>query len=320
MQKNISEDLTIIIRTVGERTTAACVNLIKSQGYDGSLIHQVNISPFQAALKECFRIGVRCDRKWTLCIDADILSQRESIKSLIKVAEQTSDHVLEIQPLLCDRFFGGLRTAGVHLYRTSLLERALDLVPEAHENLRPENTVLQRMRKIGYPYVVTDNVFGLHDFEQSYRDIYRKCKLHGSKHTKFSSMLMSYWNESKHFDFRVAEQGLKYGIVSPDIVATSSSVTLTETRKLPDEKPLLPADKYSLSEITEMVDNFEESQPYRKQFMTGYRFIVWESLFSTLIYKFQVISKKFGWFYAVIVLIDILIKLILHKIRMVFKI
>ena len=52
--KNICEDLTIIIRTVGERTTAACVNLVESQGYNESLIHQVNISPFQAALKECF--------------------------------------------------------------------------------------------------------------------------------------------------------------------------------------------------------------------------------------------------------------------------
>lgn len=320
MQKNICEDLTIIIRTVGERTTAACVNLVKSQGYNESLIHQVNISPFQAALKECFRIGIRCDRKWTLCIDADILPGDGSIKSLIKVAEQTSDHVLEIQPLVCDQFFGGLRTAGVHLYRTSLLERALDLVPEAHENLRPENEVLQRMRKIGYPYVVVDNVFGLHDFEQSYKDIYRKCKLHGSKHTKFSSMLVSYWSELNHCDFRVAEQGLKHGIASPDVVATSSSVTLLETSKLPDEKPFLPANKYSLSEITEMIDNFEESQPYREQFKTGYRFIVWENTFSSILYKFQVIRKKFGWSFAVIILIDIFTKLILHKLRKIIKI
>ena len=154
-------DVTVIIRSVGERTTDLCRKLILSQGVNESDLNIVSVSPFSEALKKCYEIGIRDSKKWTLCVDADVLSSSIAIRDLVKKAESSSDNVFEIQPLVCDWLFGGLRTAGVHLYRTSLLRKALDLVPRSEESLRPENYVLTKMKLLGFPYIVCDVLFGL---------------------------------------------------------------------------------------------------------------------------------------------------------------
>lgn len=154
--KSDLSDVTVIIRSVGERTTELCKKLIIAQGVSDQNIFIISVSPFSDALRKCYELGIHEGKKWTLCIDADVLAVSGSIKKLKNIAEKTSEKIFEIQPLVCDWLFGGIRTAGVHMYRTSLLQYAQSLVPEAADSLRPENHVLTTMKKRGFPYIVCD--------------------------------------------------------------------------------------------------------------------------------------------------------------------
>ena len=177
---------------------------------------------------------------------------------MVKKAESSSDNVFEIQPLVCDWLFGGLRTAGVHLYRTSLLRKALDLVPRSEESLRPENYVLTKMKLLGFPYIVCDVLFGLHDFEQSYLDIYRKCYLQGKKHIRFTALLVGYWQSNKTKDFDCAISGFSDGLKASNVIATSQVPNeVSIIKKLPKEKEPINTDRYTPDEVDSLINEFQ---------------------------------------------------------------
>jgi hypothetical protein len=72
------------------------------------------------------------------------------------------------------------------------------------------------MADIGFHYYFGKEVYGLHDYEQFYKDIYRKGFLHAKKHWRYLSHFEKFWFDNKQidFDFSVAlfgfEQAQKY--------------------------------------------------------------------------------------------------------------
>lgn len=212
MKKYIDKSLTVIIRTVGERTTALCHELLKKQISDNN-IHIIFEIPFTKAVRKTFEIGMNDNRKWTFVVDADVLVKPGIIDEIIEYGEATCRNVFKIEGKVIDKFLDSPREAGTHLYRTRLMDHALELVPPSNMSIRPETHVRNAMNKKGYPYIKTEIMTGLHDFEQYYRDIYRKCFVQSKKHHNRVLNIIKEWEKraSHDADFMVALAGFNAG-------------------------------------------------------------------------------------------------------------
>ena len=205
--------VTVVIRSAGERTEAVCHDLLAQQVPEENIV-AVSNAPFSATLADSYRAGIERGLPWTLCIDADVLVGPGVVWQLLEAAAKADDAVCELQGLVLDKFFGVRRPAGNHLYRTSLLSKALALIPPEGKDIRPEHHTLNKMMGAGHPWVETPLVVGLHDFEQYYRDIFRKCYVHACKFDTLMHLLVEYWRRMarQDDDYRVALGGLAAGI------------------------------------------------------------------------------------------------------------
>lgn len=208
------DSVTIIIRSVGERTESLCRKLILDQGVPKEAVFVINEAPFSKAMKVGFEIGIAEKRPWTYCVDADLLLRPKSILNMIQHAERQPSNVCEIQGFILDKFFGGARMGGVHVYRTSLLDKVIELIPPEGKDIRPETHALNAMRAAGYPWITVKELVGLHDFEQAHEDIFRKCFVQAHKHLNHTELFIPFWrSKSNHnMDYQVALAGFAEGI------------------------------------------------------------------------------------------------------------
>src|SRR6056297_1819677 len=121
----IVENVIVIIRAAGERTEELCKKLILEQGIAEEYVKIIHEVPFSAALKKSYELGIESGKKWTFCVDADVLLRPHSVRKLTELADKQPENVCEIQGYMMDKFFGGIRRGGVHLYRSSLLPLVL---------------------------------------------------------------------------------------------------------------------------------------------------------------------------------------------------
>ena len=274
----ISNLSTVIIRSVGERTEALCKKLIIEQGVPESNVFIVNEIPFSKSLLTSLELGVERAKKYTLCIDADVLLRPNSIKTLTEVFEVLPDKVCEIQGYVYDKFFGGARSGGIHLYRTALLPKMIELVKNNQETIRPETYALNQMKAAGYPWMKIDYAIGLHDEEQYYEDIYRKCFVHGVKHLKLAETFVENWKDGQEedFDLKVALMAFADSLLcAKDVFINKSDTTYIDGfKKLKiSEKDPLKDSSFDLAKIEDQVLNFKEhpkfisNNPYMKGFM-----------------------------------------------------
>lgn len=212
--------VTMIIRTVGERTEEACRASIRAQGVDDAQIVTVREAPFSKAMRVGFEAGIAAGRDWTFCVDADVIMRPGSIEAMMKQAVLQPANIFELQGLVLDKLFVTLREAGNHLFRTSLLPQMIELIPEEGLSLRPETTAMEGMRSRGYPWARVPYVVGLHDFGQSNRDIFRKCYTHAQKHSHLLNELLPKMRAraATDQDFAVAIAGLAEGLKATSAV------------------------------------------------------------------------------------------------------
>lgn len=198
-----SIDATLIVRECGERTASACVALLQRL-FPGREVHRVSDRPFSATLRRSLEKGLAEGRPWTLCIDADVLVLPE-LADLLEAANDAPAEVFELQGLVFDKLMTAPRAAGNHLYRTSLIARALPLIPAGH-SLRPESDMVEAMAAQGFPNRQSATLIGLHDFEQSFRDLHAKAFLHGHKHRFLLPLYRPLWQMLAPIDddYRVA--------------------------------------------------------------------------------------------------------------------
>lgn len=210
----MNHDVTIVIRSVGERTETACRALAARQVPAANIV-SVSNAPFTATLADSYRAGIEAGRRWTLCLDADVLLAPGAVDRLVEAASRMDDRVCEIQGLALDKFLGIRRPVGNHLYRTSLLGRALELIPPEGSAIRPELHTLSRMAESGYRWLEVPLLLGIHDFEQYDRDIFRKCYVYSRKFAAELPKLIEFWRARapQDSDFHVALAGLAAGIV-----------------------------------------------------------------------------------------------------------
>jgi hypothetical protein len=115
---------------------------------------------------------------------------------------------------LADKFLVSPRPVGYHLYPTGRLIQALDFIPDPLDAIRPETFVRDKMVELGFSCVKADFVAGHHDFEQYYRDIYRKCFVHAKKHYEMVLKVLANWRRlaQTDTDFLVAIAGFNDGV------------------------------------------------------------------------------------------------------------
>lgn len=264
-------DLTIIIRSAGERTLPLCRQLLAELHVPDTQVFVVEEVPFSAAMRKSFEIGIRAGRKWTFCVDADVLLRPGAILHMLEEAEKQAENVCEIQGLVLDKFFGGPRPAGNHLYRTSLLQEVLQRIPAEGTDIRPEHYTLESMRAAGYPWVQIPYIVGTHDDYQYFADIYRKCFVQGVKHVYLAGLFVPLWKRSLDTDpdFQVALRAFADSIAynEPLYINRKQDIYRAGFQKMRiKEKEPVGSDAISLEKIEQIITDWKDAAEYPRYF------------------------------------------------------
>lgn len=219
MSDSSMSSVQIIVRAAGERTELCCQRICEEivGSENVAVIHE---APFEQALAKMCDVAVERAAKWTLSVDADVLLDVEATKAALQLAENSDSQAFHFQPPIVCNLFGGIRLAGVRLFRTEHLRRFKELIPPSGTEMRPETFVVNQMRDEGHKSVVLPDVVGIHDFWQYYRDVYRKAFVHGQKHVSRLPALLPSWKDKAVADptFRIALQGAYDGLMSDSFV------------------------------------------------------------------------------------------------------
>lgn len=205
----------IVIRSSGERTLEVCKKLLQVQSKD-FIIHTVEEQPFDAALLSCYKIGLSSGADWLITVDADMLLFDGSIETLLTEAKVMPDNYFQLQGTIFDNITGTIRWAGPRIYRTAYLGKAIKFLETSENRIRPEYSTIQHMIQCGYPSRSISQTLCLHDYDQFYKDLYRKAFIHAIKHEELIIDLIRRCKllMETNPDFRVILKGLVDGIGS----------------------------------------------------------------------------------------------------------
>ena len=272
-----------VIRSVDERTTAVCEHLIRQVAPPDQVV-VMHEQPFSAALRKGFDLGAASGLKWMVCIDADVLIDAEGIRQLLAVAETVDERIFYVQGLTVDKLIPIKRPPGNGIYRNALARKARRFVPEDGTSLRPETTTMEGMIAAGHLMYRTNIVVGLHDFEQSYEDIYRKSFLHARKHANVLPLVEAYWQEHRAADrdFEVALLGARIGKTYQDTVYVDKRFqqeewhVLRRMKNIPEKPPLDPH-AYDTDRIKQVISTFPTDAVLQQQKFPQYRenYLMW---------------------------------------------
>jgi hypothetical protein len=226
--KNFDIKLSAAIRYVDERTLDLGTERLKSQlnylGFDEENIIFVREGDFRETfIASLERANFEFD--WHLIVDADILPFDNAVKNLLNFTCSVSNDVCVIQPHVSDKMMLTNRPAGVHLYKTSDIPEILKVAKSMPNSLRPETHALNAYRKISNKcFINVPVLFGMHDYEQKYSDIYRKAFQHGIKHKTYGQALLKEWLilGEKDYDYQIIIKGYIEGYFSQKNTCISS--------------------------------------------------------------------------------------------------
>ena len=164
------------MRSSGERTRDECIRRAALIG-EVELIE--GVAPFSAVLRETYEIGATFEgQEWVPVIDGDVLLEEGAILRGIEELRGRRD-IFCLDGKTKDKILAKKRRAGIHIYRRELLEAALDYVGES---LKPETRAREAMalrhRKATF---IGEVIYGRHDHEQYYRDLWRKAFIQTQK-------------------------------------------------------------------------------------------------------------------------------------------
>lgn len=192
-------DVCVIIRSTGERTEQVSYQIL-TKIFSNENVQIIRGMPFRETLKKGLEVGKASEKKWVLHIDADVLVHVDGIVRLLERAGSLPDNIFEIQGLVIDKLIPIKRPAGNHLYKRKYIGNALDHLRNIENSLRPETRLLNKMRMNGYDWVQSDDIIGIHDYEQYYEDIMCKAFLHAKKHKSYLAIIEDYWQDKQNSD------------------------------------------------------------------------------------------------------------------------
>jgi hypothetical protein len=158
----------IIIRTCGERTTKECIRLAGKQGS----VEVINAVPFGESIRLTYLKAMQYNQEWVPVVDADTLLYDNVLQPAINELAGKNDKIFCLDGNTDDKILMKKRRAGIHIYRRELLSFAMRFIDNNH--IKPESNIRRQMSDLGFPTYVSGIVFGRHDYEQYYRDLWRK--------------------------------------------------------------------------------------------------------------------------------------------------
>lgn len=177
----MSSSLIVVIRSVGERTKKACVDIVSSQLNHDCLVYEIEDMPFEEAHIRSVRLAAESNAKWAIFLDADILLRENALTTMRVEAESLLAPFYMLNFRILDLGFAG-PTYGVHFYDVKYLNQALEFEALAWQDQRPETRmVLEMQEKKGISSAFSSKLVGLHGYEQSYNDLYRTSFVRGVK-------------------------------------------------------------------------------------------------------------------------------------------
>jgi len=251
----------VVIRSAGERTFEACRKLVMKQ-IPANSVEVVDERPFERALKRSYEIGIQRSAKWTMTLDADVLLRKTAVSALVAEAEKLPEQYLQIEGRIHDKLTGLYRPAGHRIYRTQYLERCLKEIPAEGAEIRPEYVTLQRMERLGFPSKRIGLISGIHDYEQFYRDVYRKAYVHANKHQVWLAEMVTRWKRltNEDNDFQFALRGLYDGLmalespkINPKDYADSAAAILRHCQRA--EKAELETESVDFTFVENVLNN-----------------------------------------------------------------
>ena len=191
---NIKNDITVIMRSVGERTENLCRHIIASEIGDNN-IHLIRNLPLHESTEAVCTHAVSASRKYTIMIGADYIPRRGWIQDMYDMAEVMTGDWLFVKGTIIDKFLMELRgdIGGPMLYPTHILEQWLDLLPTIENRMTTEASCQRHFKQQGYQVFRGKTWLALHDYEQHYRDIYRSMFIGGKKHKAWRNILLPRW-------------------------------------------------------------------------------------------------------------------------------
>ncbi|MDN3667878.1 hypothetical protein QWY93_00800 [Echinicola jeungdonensis] len=252
------QNIKVIVRSSNERTENNCKQLLE-QLFEKESIDIVHEIPFSAAIKRSFEIAIKSRKDWLLCIDADVLISKIGLEKVLSKLDKYSKKTFCVQGLILDKFFGIFRPAGNHFYNIHHLKKAINYIPKDGETLRPESFIKREMALLDFPTQQSDIIIGIHDYEQYYADIYRKCFLQAHKHRSFVDYVLPKWRSlaSIDFDFKVAIYGVTSGKIFSDKVNVSKEFIKDEILDVMEIKGITEKThsfQFNFMEIDKLID------------------------------------------------------------------
>ncbi|WP_460219700.1 hypothetical protein [Psychroserpens sp. MEBiC05023] len=220
MQNNLSKSLAIIVRASGESTTHILLKQLEKQITIKDCLHVLDEEEcFEDKLKHGFELGLKQEKTFTVFIDADILLRKDALKKIRKLIPKLSDTELGFGLRLWDKFYDRPKFRGLHVYRTELLKKALQFIPEHKKSLRPETYVKQKCENIGFKWRndISLYVAGIHDYFQKPDDIYYKFLIRSKRSESHLKHLKQSFRASIDYEFKIALKGIEDGERLTDI-------------------------------------------------------------------------------------------------------
>ena len=173
MKKNALNDIAVVVRASGERTTSICIQLLEEQV--GKIVGLVEgVSPFNAASRKSVEMAVATGKKSTALVDADVLVSPNSLAKLRSILERATPETFLVNTYTLDKFHLAGREGGIHFYRTGLLAKYLELANEWSDIPRPEAKFHHWMEANGYTIYYDQQITSIHEFFQWRKDVRQK--------------------------------------------------------------------------------------------------------------------------------------------------
>jgi hypothetical protein len=260
-------DVTVIIRAAGERTLAACRALLAEQVPEDHIV-VIQETPANQMVRRTHQVALEQGQPWTLAVDADVLIRAGAVADILAAGENHPDPFFVLSGDILDKLAGGPRHGGLRLLRTPLCAIALEHIPD-ETVVRPDSHVMRAMERQGHANIHIESTMGLHDFEQSYRDLYRKGFKHANKYKPMRDTFIQLWTDlaPQDPDYRVALWGMKTGLVfDGDLVVDANRYpaqleTLLNMAAM-QEKPPLPANQYTGEAVHQIIQQWTSPQGF----------------------------------------------------------
>ena len=254
------DDVSIIIRGIGERTEDFCKYIIEKQ-VPPNQITIINEKPFWRAVQKTFEIGIEQSRRWTLAVDADVFLAKGAVSQMIEEATTYGDQLYIYQGYVQDYIFGFAREGGPHLYQTKWLDKALDALDTGGGSLRPESDTYRKLADdLGALKVVDNKLFGFHDYYQYRFDLMRKSYVHAIKHDllNWNKLFIENWSSmTDKVDALALFQGWVRGRVGP------KSEFLSELKEFFDQLTIVEKSRLNKEEFQQLYDQLEMNESHQ---------------------------------------------------------